>query len=342
MNFGHAFRVADRTSREMALNVQTGEFGKITHLISSLFKHFTTGAPYNVTIEPVNMCNLRCEFCSTPPWVMKRQKKCITMAEYEKLVNELKNFNHYLWLYLGGEPFLNPHFSKMVAFASKNNMHVATSTNATLFKPEWIKEIVSAKMDHMIISLDGATKETYEKMRINGKFEKTIENIKMLTGEKKRQYSVKPFVELQMIVSKINQHEVEEFKVLGKQLGVDKVVFKSIAIPTWLYDEKESQALKEKYFPKFGKIRYSKEEPTIGEMRVKQFGKCPFAKRSIIFADGTVSMCCYDLDGKYSFGNAIKDGFKKVWESEKYTKSRPLIANRSFELCKTCAQTSDL
>jgi sulfatase maturation enzyme AslB (radical SAM superfamily) len=72
------------------------------------------------------------------------------------------------------------------------------------------------------ISIDGATKQTYESLRVGGKFEKIIENLEFLK-------EIKNFdVHLHFVVQQENYHEIEEIIELGLKYDVDKIYLNKI------------------------------------------------------------------------------------------------------------------
>jgi len=332
----HLLKIVARTANEIAIDLRSKNYGKVLHLFTALNKHFFLGHPYNVTVEPIVECNLQCEFCSSPPTLIKRKKRVLSLSEFEEIINQISPVTHYLWLFLSGEPFLNKDLNKMIRYASSKNMNVTVSTNAIALNEKIIAELVSSNLDHLIISLDGASKETYEKMRKGGKFEQVIKNIESVVKEKKKQRSLKPLIELQLIVTKINEHELQSFSQLAKELGVDKVEFKTLALPKWIYSEKDISEIQQKFFPLREKARYN------AALELKEKSKCSAAIKSIILSDGTVCMCCYDINGQYCFGNVFDKPFLEIWENNKYKRTRKLIKNRALPLCKKCAGTEGL
>jgi MoaA/NifB/PqqE/SkfB family radical SAM enzyme len=72
------------------------------------------------------------------------------LEEFKKSIDSIKDVTHFLWLFLAGEPFLNPHFCEMVAYATKNNLHTTTSSNALLIDKQKAQDIVKAGLDNLI------------------------------------------------------------------------------------------------------------------------------------------------------------------------------------------------
>lgn len=333
MKFKRLYKIIKRIAGEIILDLRSGDYAKVAHFFSFLPKQFFLKYPKNISIEPINACNLCCEFCSSPPKLLRRPKKILSFVEFKKIVDDIKNVTHYLWLFLAGEPFLNPDFPKMVAYASKNHLHTTTSSNAQLINQKLAQEIVKAGLDCLIISFDGTTKETYEQMRQGGDFRKLLSNINFILQEKKRQKKIKPEIQLQFLVSKINIHEKEKFIKLAKSLNV-QYCFKTLAVPTWIYPKEKCQILAKKYLPKEG--RYIK------EYKLKRDKSCANHERSFILSDGTICICCYDLEGQYKMGNIFFEKFLDVWKSKKYINVRKLMAQRKLPLCKICGETNEL
>lgn len=85
-------------------------------------------------------------------------------------------------------------------------------------------------MDRLIISIDGTTQETYENYRVGGQLSKVIEGTKNIVKWRKQLKSKTPLIVFQFLVVKPNEHQVEEVKKLGKELGVDDVWFKTAQV----------------------------------------------------------------------------------------------------------------
>ena len=77
-----------------------------------------------------------------------------------------------------GEPLLHPKIADMVAFAKDIGVHeVQLNTNGLLLTKELAIDLAEAGLDRIIISMDGFTKETYEKIRRGGDFYQLCDNL---------------------------------------------------------------------------------------------------------------------------------------------------------------------
>lgn len=278
-----------------------------------------TGKPYAMMIEPTSICNLRCIFCFTRLAKQKRKNNFMSFGQFKKLIDEIKGHTIYINFWFAGEPLINRELEDMIAYANKNNIITCVSTNATLLSAERIKTIINSGLDKLIISFDGATKETYEKIRVGANFEAVVQNIKNLILAKKKN----PFVSLQMVVTKDNEAEVPMFRKLADDMNVDEAYLKSLDI----YIEASKQ------FSPSLKYRRSVKN------RIKH---CLAKKRSVILCDGTVVPCCFVIGLYPNFGSVFTESFNKVWTKSSYKQFRNDVKRfQEHPLCSKCGCAYD-
>ena len=100
-------------------------------------------------------------------------------------------------------------------------------TNGTLFTPqEWEK--MEGKYDSLrfSVSIDAATKGTYEKVRCGGNFDRLMKNMEFLS-ELRKEGKVDEVI-VNMIVQKANYKEIPDFIRWAKKLGFDGVYLSHI------------------------------------------------------------------------------------------------------------------
>jgi len=202
----------------------------ISYYISLLTKSAVYwGSPPVVMIEPTNICNLQCPLCPSGNGTLKRAKGYMDLDVFKKIIDDIEKTAFMVVLWNQGEPYLNKDFSKMVKYASDRGLFTLVSTNGNIdYEAE---EIVKSGLDSMIVSLDGTTQETYNKYRVNGKLNTVIKGVKEIVAAKKKLKRSNPLLRWQFLVMKHNEHEIEEIKLLAKELEVDNLelrVFKYI------------------------------------------------------------------------------------------------------------------
>ncbi|PYV39833.1 MAG: hypothetical protein DMG09_08220, partial [Acidobacteria bacterium] len=141
------------------------------HLLYKMAKRFPSVSisPRSIQIECTTRCNLKCEFCELSYWTEKPSD--LKLANMEKMVAHLPNLKR-LDLTGIGESLMNREFFKIVEFLKSRGVYVTLNDNFTLMTESVARRIVELGVDQIFLSLDGATKETYEKIRAGANFEK--------------------------------------------------------------------------------------------------------------------------------------------------------------------------
>ncbi len=304
-------------------------------LISALLnKFFVWGKPSILTIEPTNICNLRCPLCTTGSGEMERANGKMSLKTFENIINKMGDDLFFLLLYHQGEPYINKCFLKFVEMAKAKNIYTTTSTNAHYFSDEVIHATIDSGLDSMIISLDGVTQDVYEHYRVKGKVDKVLEGTARFM-EIKRQRKVKyPLIALQFLVMKHNEHQLQDVKKIAKEIGVDRLLIKNIEV-------RNTQEAKE-WLPKNEKYsRYNFDGQTLVVKNQSRKSCARVWNSTLINWDGSVAPCCFDKNGLYQLGNInSKESFREIWFGKTYKKFRKdLVTNRSsIDICRNCNQ----
>ncbi|WP_338789981.1 radical SAM/SPASM domain-containing protein [Bernardetia sp. Wsw4-3y2] len=296
-------------------------------------KNYQKGFPISIAFEPTTTCNLKCPHCPSGLRQFSRPTGNATNAIFEKLLNEVSPYLTYLIFYFQGEPYINKHFLDWVKLANEKNIYTATSTNAHYLTEDVAEKTVLSGLSRLIISLDGANQETYQKYRIGGNIDKVWKGIENVVAFKKKHKSKTPFIMLQFIVFKHNEHEIEQIKAIGKELGIDKVAIKTAQI----YDY-ENQA---DFIPENSTYsRYKKEEGKV-TLKNKLENSCWKMWHSCVITwDGKVVPCCFDKDATHHLGDLEKYSFNEIWQNETYAAFRNslLQSRKEIEICKNCTE----
>lgn len=283
--------------------------------------------PVTLMVEPSSFCDMSCPMCPVILHGTKRDKGNLEFEGFKKVIDEVGDRLLFLMLWNFGEPLLNKDVFSIIRYAKNKNIFVATSTNALSLDKGKQRDAVLSGLDYVIVSFDGATPETYEKFRGKNNFDKVINNIKGLVTEKNNLRSAAPFINLQFIVMRENEHEIPKMKQLAKELKVNKLSIKKFTYVA-PFDPKSSSFLPETKDYILGKYK--------GAFKMK-FCSRPW-QSAIILWNGDVVPCCGDLDFKYVFGNIYKNSFNEIWHSDKYRKFRQQIINdiTQIGICRTC------
>ncbi len=292
------------------------------------------GLPVFVSIEPTTSCNLRCPQCPSGLREFTRPTGMLQSQLFEKTILQLKKHLHSLTFYFQGEPYLNPDFLKMAAFANSQGIYTITSTNAHYLTEQNCKDTIKSKLDKLVISVDGITQEVYEQYRIGGNLNKVLEGTREILKQKKAMGSKTPHVVWQFVVFKHNENQVPAVKKLGKALGVDEVKIKTAQI----YDFDEGNGM----IPQNDKYsRYRKNENGRFEIKNKLLNQCwRMWQGCVITWDGKVVPCCFDKDASHRLGNLQKENFSDIWFSQPYNQFRRSVlkSRNEIDICTNCTE----
>lgn len=292
------------------------------------------GYPISISFEPTTSCNLRCPECPSGLRSFTRPTGMLQQSFFKETIDQLYQELLYLVFYFQGEPYLNPDFLLMVQYASKKNIYTATSTNAHYLTDENSRKTIESGLNRLIISIDGTTQEVYEQYRVGGQLQKVIEGAKNMVAWKKKLKSKTPFIIFQFLVVKPNEHQINEIKILGDEIGVDAVWYKTAQVYDFENDPNQLIPTNDKY------SRYQKTSNGTA-FKGKLTNHCwRLWHDPVITWDGFVAPCCFDKDAQHKLGNLQQKSFKEIWDNGDYTKFRTsiLTGRKNIDICSNCSE----
>jgi len=291
------------------------------------------GMPISYSIEPTNHCNLNCPECPSGLGTLTRPLGLLNLEDFKRLINEIKNTGFYVQLFFQGEPFINKELLKMISYAQEQKVYISISTNGHFINEENVNTFLENAPDKLIFSVDGLDEESYQNYRVGGTFKQVDTGLRNLVKRKDELKKKKPFIEFQFIVMKQNEHQLDEVIKYGRDVGIDKVVFKTMQISSY------ENALK--FLPENKKYRRYKVENGSFKIKNKLKDHC-FAlwRTSVLTWDGRVVPCCFDKDAEFELGQINGSSFADVWKSAKYNDFRnKILSNReSVDMCVNCTE----
>lgn len=189
------------------------------YIASNAPKGFKFSTPMFVWWDLTSACNFRCIHClyNDQPY---DDSNDLTDEEVYSLADFLIEDFHIVQAALtGGEIFLRPKtLMNLIKKFKNNNVGVILATNAALINDEHIEflaKYLNPYTDRIQISLDGATSETFGKIRQTELFDKITSNIQKLTQRGLR-------VTCCCTVNSINYDEIVETYKLAEKLGASE------------------------------------------------------------------------------------------------------------------------
>lgn len=280
-------------------------------------KSTLAGLPVEYIVETTAKCNLYCPMC--PRETHKQPKEDMTDAVFDRLVRESGRSAEHMMLIGLGEPFMDRKIFDRIEYCERHGISTLLSTNGTFFDEATCARLLDTRLEHITLSFDGATKESYEYYRKGARFEKVRDNF-IRFARMKQERGSKMQVVVQMVRMERNAAEVEEFTRFWSAVpGVDQVRVK--ADETNLLQPEAGHAAEDWKYPCHYLWR--------GPMYVKH--------------SGDVYPCCqsYMLDGQ-PVGRIGEQPLEQIWNSEAMQSMRRLhVEGRAGEIdiCSRCCTT---
>ncbi len=274
--------------------------------------------PGIIILENTTVCNLRCIHCPQGQgWPESPGYRATYMdfETYKKAIDEIAaNQITILRFAPAGEALIHPEFLDQVAYAkAKGITPLNLTTNGVLLDNPAVEQgkrlpgqtimerLLAHGIDIIDISLDAATKDSYEKIRIRSNFHRVWSNIHRLLYLRKKMNA--PTRVMLSIVDQPEAHaEVDDFVKFWKPL-VDRVIVRG-------------------YLTNLG---LTPDKPGTVKDQLKGIARWPcnqFWKRVTINAHGDIRFCVVDWNDKTIVGRVGKDTIKALWQSPEYDRLR--------------------
>ena len=255
--------------------------------------------PLHLLIEPTPVCNLRCIMCFQIDKTFSADKRYIGMMPWDLftgLVDQAADHGcHAITMASRGEPTLHKRFGDMLRYTNdKGILDIKTNTNATRLTEKLCHDILSADVATVTLSVDATTKETYEKIRVRGRFDQVLKNI-----------------------NRFNKIRAEHYPDSKTNTRISGVAVDGTQSP---------EAMKSFWSDHVDQVSIRQEIP-----RWDSYGNLPFRQESLckllyeriyVWYDGTCNPCDFDYKSYLALGNAKEQPLSDIWLGEKYTSLR--------------------
>lgn len=278
--------------------------------------------PDRLYLELTNNCNFQCIMCPNGRGLMKRNRGFMDYGLFRNIIDEMAPHVQTVVLHIWGESLLHPRIFDIIKYCRQYNVRTELSTNTSLLSEDVAGDIIGSGLDALYLCIDGATRETYEKVRKRGDYERAVRNVEDFLMVKREKKSTMPFVNLQIIVMKETEDEIEAFRKQWCVEGVDRINIKPL--DTW-----------------GGQVAEINNLGAGGNYKPAKRFHCPnLWYHAHIYWDGTLVCCDRDFDAKYPLGN-VEDGVMNVWRGSKMSELRKKHISQKLEDVPSCCNCSE-
>ena len=311
-------------------------------------KEFGLNSIVSIDLEVATFCNLKCPTCR----VTQSNKK-----------HELMNFNNFIEIAHALKPaiqtsrvfnlspsesLLHPRTFDMIDYIKGLNPNIGFNiiTNGMLLDKDRQNELLKRDIKGICVSLDGATKETFESIRVGSNFELIKQNVKSFISKGGNVRTI-------FVSRKNNINELLPFVNMCSELGVSKIkvtgfnAYLKEHLPLTLYS-KEGRPEVDLIYKEAQKLANEKRiDFYYVSTKLNESKCCPNWNTMFVDMYGNVSPCCFLNESSpltleeeirtkpIIWGNVLKDNPLYIWWSDPSLQfRRDLLYGKE---CKFCA-----
>lgn len=267
----------------------------------------TPAHPEYIQIETTIACNAACPFC--PHKTLTRRPRKIREEVWKKIIDDTRGLGITYRPFLINEPLSDHRLCDIMRYIRRDETaKIELNSNGELMKEEKAREILDVGVDIIRFSIDGFSRESFEKSRVGVDFDKTVER----TGrfiELAREKGGVELIEVRMIDMPHNRHEQQDYLDFWNVAGAKAVITE---LYNWPWDPGvEAVALPCK--------------KVLSEM--------------FFYVNGKATLCCWDSHERGVIGDVTKESVLDIWNGAVNRRYRALLADgRRSEilLCSRC------
>jgi MoaA/NifB/PqqE/SkfB family radical SAM enzyme len=268
--------------------------------------------PPCVQIEPTSICNYRCVFCyqTDRSFTQGRHGHMgqMSLDMFKRVVDQIVGEVEAVTLASRGEPLLCKDIDDMLAYTRGKFLALKINTNAWYLDEKKAHAILETDVNTLVLSADAADPELYAKLRVNGKLDRVLKNVKQFADIKAKHYSDSRLI---VRVSGVRYSEEQNFDELERfwRDWVDQVAF--VDYNPWenAYDMAPN-----------GKTEACSD----------------LWRRAFVWWDGRMNPCDVDYKSKLSPGTIETRRISELWLSEQYQTLRAKHLNASRQSLSPC------
>ena len=276
--------------------------------------------PLYVAWQITNECNLACLHCIEESGPGKAFPDELDARQVFTVIDQLMDSDVPYLSFSGGEPMLHPQVFAMVERVCARGAELKIETNGHYLTPENCARLKELEVKAVQVSLDGAAAASFNRMRVRGDFDRTVDGLRNLSA------AGVP-VEINFSPARFNMREIGAAIDLAYELGAysfytGRTMYTGNAVKAWRHLQVEDEeyerffdVLREKAIQYRGRMRvYFHEAGLLEELRFRL--KHP-AALLIVLPNGLVKLInalpfvCGDFR-KQTLGE-IWANFRRAW-----------------------------
>ncbi len=320
--------------------------------------------PHRLQVEVTGSCNLRCRMCIIRYRPTLPRSASMSLDQLLHLLDELPEVRE-LALQGIGEPLLAPDLYEMIAAASARGLFVEFNTNATLLTRRAGERLIAAGFGALHISLDGASRETYEFVRDGSRWDVVERNITGFVALLRQRRVVRPRLSLVMVLMERNLRELPDLVRLAAAWGIPEIFVQGLshsfsdappdayaAIAGYIADQSATRLPRGVVDEVYARAHAAAAETGVAlRLPALDERQLPIAVDGVpvgcnwpwtggyIRYNGEVLPCCMVMgEGRILLGNVHDTPYREIWHGEAFRRFREgLVSGEPHPVCRGCA-----
>ncbi len=296
--------------------------------------------PLRLQVEVTNRCNINCIMCSRHKHALELGD--ISPALYDKVVALSERVQETI-LFGYGEPLVSKAFYELLPRLRSSRF--SFFTNGMIMTPRLLDRIraeARPKLRSLVFSIDGGTKETYNRIRDKSDFDKVMENLASM-ADYRTSRKVNYQLEVEFVAMTDSIRELPTLFDLVDKAGADKLLVSHLVV--W-DEELRDQSLfyhQELCQQVFANMRQHAQGRRLQLELPYDFqrrpGPMPGCKMPWIYAmisfEGDVRACCFAPE--LTMGSLNDNNFDEIWLNDRYKQLRQAFNNGTEpHCCRIC------
>lgn len=188
--------------------------------------------PYSIVLDLTERCNLKCVMCyfsavdrlRFPPYDRSLSERGnMPLEVFEKIAADLFPRAWRVALGCAAEPLVHPGFRDVLAIAGRYRVpDLWFPTNLLALTDKTAEAIADAGVATVAASIDGVTRETYEKIRVGGSWDRLISRLDLLKEVRARRRR-RPRLRIIFTWMKSNRHELRALPAFAADHGATEL-----------------------------------------------------------------------------------------------------------------------
>lgn len=148
--------------------------------------------PPCVQIEPTSICNYRCVFCYQTDRSFTQGRGGhmgqMKLEDFKQVVDQIEGHVEAVTLASRGEPLLCKQIDEMLAYLRGKFLGLKINTNAWYLDERMAHAVLQAEPNTIVFSADAADPELYAQLRVNGKLQRVLDNVRRFAEIRSKHY----------------------------------------------------------------------------------------------------------------------------------------------------------